>query len=117
SRGVFRIQRFTLMGRFAELVIEGTVTLAGRLDLEVTARTGNLGVSPVALRLLGLRLPAAGPIPLGLINEASGYLANRVIHLRVTGTVRSPVVQAQPVRLLTEEAVRFFLTRAVLPVP
>ena len=32
-------------------------------------------------------------------------------------TVRNPVVQVQPLRLLTEEAVRYFLTRAILPNP
>jgi hypothetical protein len=35
----------------------------------------------------------------------------------VRGTVRNPVVRVEPVSLLTEEAVRFFLNRALLPTP
>jgi hypothetical protein len=76
-----------------------------------------MGANPNFLRLLGLRIPAAGPIPVSLLLEASTYLSNRTIHLRVTGTVRSPVVQVQPVALLSDEVVRFFINRSSLPIP
>lgn len=117
NNGVFRLQRLTLANAYLQLVLEGTVTLSGRLNLETTARTGNVGVDSTALRLLGLQLPMVGPIPLGLINEVSNFLSNRIVHLQITGTTRSPVVRVNPVRFLTEEAVRFFLTRALLPIP
>jgi len=115
--GVFRLQRFTLANAYLRLVLEGNVTLTGRLDLEATAQTGNLGIHPGVLRLLRIRLPTVGPIPLALINEASALLSNRVAHLRITGTVSSPVVRVDPVRLLTEETVRFFLLRPIIGVP
>jgi hypothetical protein len=35
----------------------------------------------------------------------------------VAGTVRSPVIQVNPLPLLTEEAVRFFLNQANVPLP
>jgi hypothetical protein len=38
--------------------------------------------------------------------------SNRVIHARISGTTKSPRIQIEPIRLLTEEAVRFFLTGA-----
>jgi translocation and assembly module TamB len=117
DRGVVRVQRLTLSGSTLQLLIEGTLTLAGRLDLDVTANTGVVGVNPPALRLLGLRIPALGPIPVSLLLEATTYFSNRLIHLRVTGTVRSPSVQVEPMSLLTEEAVRFFVNRANLPIP
>jgi hypothetical protein len=117
SHGLVRIQRFTLEGGLLEMIIEGTLTLEGRLSLEVTARTDNLFYLPPALRLLGIRIPAAGALPVSLITEASILLANRVVHLRVTGTLRNPIVQVEPVRLLTEEAVRYFLTRSIVPRP
>jgi translocation and assembly module TamB len=117
ARGIVRVEQLTLVGRLAQLFIEGTVTLDGRLNLEVTARTAQLGVPEPLLAPLGLRLPAeAGPLPLSFLTRASGYLSNRVIHLRVTGTVRSPTVRIEPVSILTEEAVRFFLGRMALPV-
>ena len=37
--------------------------------------------------------------------------------LRVTGTVRSPVIRVEALPLLTEEAVRFFLRRTNVPLP
>jgi hypothetical protein len=111
--GVLRIQTLTLLGTYLRLFANGTVALAGRLDLQVTAQTGQFGPEPLLLRLLRVRLPAFGPIPLSLIVEATSYLSNRVINMHVTGTVRHPVVQVEPLRLLTEEAVRFFINRAV----
>jgi translocation and assembly module TamB len=116
-RGAVRIDQLTFSGSVLQLFLAGTVTLQGRLNLEVTANTGNLGVNPAFLRVLGLRVPAVGPIPVMLLMEASTYFSNRVVHLRVTGTVRSPVVTIEPLSLLTEEALRFFLNRANLPVP
>lgn len=118
ARGVVRVERLSLAGTFLQLLVEGTVSLeGGRLNLEATANTGQVGVNPAFLRLLGLRIPAVGPVPLTLVLQASSYLANRVIHLGVTGTVRNPVVRVEPVSLLTEEAVRFFLNRSNVPVP
>lgn len=117
ANGVFRVQQLALSSSFAQLVLDGTITLAGRLDLEATVRTVNLGVSPSALRLLGLRIPSIGPIPIGLILEITTALSNRILHYRITGTVRSPVVRVEPLRLLTEQAVRYFLLRELLPIP
>jgi hypothetical protein len=115
ARGVVRLQRWTLRGGILQLIVQGTITLAGRLNLEVTARSSAAGLLPPGLRLLGV--PAAGAMPLSLLTEASFLLAASVVHLRVTGTVRSPNVQFEPVRLLTEDAVRFFLAPARLIAP
>lgn len=112
ARGLVHVQQLSLQGSILQLFAEGTVTLQGRLDLEVLVNTGQLGPNPALLRLLGLRLPAAGPVPLALILEASDYLANRLIRLRVRGTIRSPVVRVDPVALVTDAAVRFFLRQA-----
>jgi hypothetical protein len=67
------------------------------------------------LRVLGRRLPPVGPVPLNLVVLATNQLSDRVVRFRVTGTVRHPVVQALPLSLLADEAVRFFLNRAILP--
>jgi translocation and assembly module TamB len=118
ARGVVHVKRLSMSNATLQMLIEGTVTLSGRLDLEATASTGTLGINPNALRLLGVRLPPVGPIPLGTIVQASAYLSNRVVHLRVTGTVKNPSVQIDPLPLLTEEAIRFFLGAAVgVPMP
>jgi hypothetical protein len=115
ANGILRIDRLSLTGSIVKLFVEGTVSLQGRLNLDVTASTGGVGPNPTVLRLIGLRLPAVGPIPLVLITQASNYLSFHTIHLSVLGTIRSPIVRVQPVQLLTEEAVRYFLTQAVMP--
>ena len=117
SRGAFHLQRLALMSPAVRLVLTGDVRLNGRLDLDATAQTGDVGVNTTGLRLLAQRVPAVGTIPVSLISQASALLANRVIHLRVTGTVRSPVVRIDPISLLSEEAVRLLLTRYLLPLP
>jgi hypothetical protein len=116
GNGVWRLSRMTLENNLAKLIIQGSITVQGRLDLDVTARTSSLGgLDPVLVRILGRRLPAIGPVPVGLIFRATELLANRVVHLRITGTTKDPQVQVEALRLLSEEAVRFFLTRALVP--
>jgi translocation and assembly module TamB len=117
ARGVVRIQRLSLDGRLSQLWVEGTVTLQGRLDLDVTANTGPSTLAPHLCRFLGLRGPLNGPVPVRLLTQANAFLTKRLLRLRVTGTVRSPVVRVEPLSLLTEEALRFFVTRALSVVP
>ncbi len=112
--GVFRIDSLNLEAPVAHLFVQGSVTLATRLDLEVIARTGNLGgVNPLLARILLNRIPIAGPVPVGLILQATNLFSNRVVNLHVTGTIRNPVVQVKPLQLLSDEAVRYFLNRAI----
>jgi translocation and assembly module TamB len=114
AHGLVRIPRLTVEGGILQMVVEGTVTVAGRLNLEVTSRTDNQTAVP-GLGLL--RAPASGTMPLSLLTEASILLANRVVRLRVTGSVHNPIIQVEPGRLLSEEAVRFFLRPAALLAP
>jgi translocation and assembly module TamB len=113
--GIFRIQRLALANPGAQIFAEGTVRTTGSLDLDVVAHTGQVGPDSRGLALFALRIPALGPIPIGLIRDVSAFLSNRTIRLSVTGTASNPVVRVNTGALLSEEAVRFFLTRYVLP--
>jgi hypothetical protein len=117
SGGVFRISELTLESALVRMLLQGSVVLRGsgasRLDLEVTAQTSKAGINPVLLRLLLRALPPVGPVPVGLVLRASDLLADRVLHFRISGTASAPVVVIEPIRLLSEQAVRFFLTRAL----
>ncbi len=117
GNGVFRVQRLTLSGRTLNVFADGTVSTAGRLNLEVIASTRTMGASAPTLRLLGLRLPAIGPVPVALLLEATNYLSNTSVHLLVGGSVRSPVVRVEPLPTITEAAARFFLLQANVPLP
>ncbi|QJW93550.1 AsmA-like C-terminal region-containing protein [Frigoriglobus tundricola] len=109
--GLVRVQRIALSNPAAQVFAEGTITTAGRVDLNVVAHTGTIGPEARGLRLLGLRLPTVGPVPIGLIQDVSDFLSNRTVRLSVTGTTSNPIVRVNVGALLTEEAVRFFLSR------
>ena len=113
TRGVFRIQRLALVSPNAQLFAEGNISLAGRVDMNVVAHTGTIGPSSRGLRLFGLRVPAFGPVPIGLIRDVSDFLSNRTVRLSITGTVSDPKVQVNVAALITEQAVRFFVSRYV----
>lgn len=115
DRGVWRIQRLALEGNTMSLFIDGTMTLAGRLRLAAVAQTGNIGLPTQRLRLLGLRIPAFGPVPVTVAIEVSNLLSNRVIYMTIGGTVHNPSIRVRPLPILTQEAVRFFLYRSILP--
>jgi hypothetical protein len=115
AKGVFRVERLALANPTAQLFAEGTISLHGPLDLDVVAHTGTIGPGVRGLQLFGLRLPAIGPIPLTLIQDVTAFLSNRTIRMTVNGTVDNPIVRVNVGALLTEQAVRFFLTRYVLP--
>jgi hypothetical protein len=117
TRGVIRVQRLALSGATSGVMLEGTVNLQGRLDLEATATSGNLWANLGTVSLLGTRIPRLGPLPLSLVLEASRSLSHRIVHLRVVGTLHSPIIRVEPTSLLTEEAIRFLLSRASVPLP
>lgn len=115
SNGVFRVQRLALANPSAQLFAEGTITTGGRIDMNVVAHTGTIGPDVPGLRLFGLRLPAFGPVPVTLIRDVSDFLSNRTVRLTITGQTSNPVVKVNVGALLTDQAVRFLLSRYVLP--
>jgi hypothetical protein len=109
ARGVIQVRRLALRGSLLRVLIEGTVALQGRLDLEVTASPNPLGGDRSALGRLIARLPPAGAIPLTLLAEAATLLSPRLLHLRVSGSVRNPTVRVETLTALTEDVLRFVL--------
>jgi hypothetical protein len=115
SGGVFRVERLALANPGAQLYADGTVSTSGRVDLNVVAHTGSLGPEAPGLRLLGVSLPAFGPLPLTFIQTVSDFFSNRTVRLTITGTTDNPVVRVNVAALLSEEAIRFLLAKYVVP--
>lgn len=110
AKGQFRIERLGLTGPQSRLFLDGTVGVrTGRLDLDVTAVTGQVGLNAGLLRGYAVRALAAGAVPAQVAIEVSRLLSNRTIRARVTGTIDQPVVNVNVAGLLTEAAVLFFL--------
>jgi hypothetical protein len=116
NNGVVRIEQLALQGNNVQVFVDGTMNLEQRLNLNVVAKTGDIGWPTARLGPIGLRVPPVGPVPLVVLQEASALLSNRVVYLEVTGTPRSPVIRARPLQILSDEALRFFLNRANLPI-
>ncbi len=111
DRGIIRIQRLALSNALVMVLIEGNISSQGQMDLEATARTGSLSVLPEAMRNLGLKMPAIGAVPLEVISQATGALAAGILHYKITGNYKNPIVKSVPLTLLTEESLRFFFGR------
>jgi hypothetical protein len=116
SKGVFRIQQLTLEAPSLRIFAEGNVTTAGRLDIFINALTGQIGGNPQLIRLTGLTLPI-GPIPITMLTRLSKDLSNRVVRLRVGGSIRAPTVQVNAAALLSESVVRYFLSTSGASMP
>jgi uncharacterized protein involved in outer membrane biogenesis len=110
AKGQFRIERLAMTGASSSLFLDGTIgARTGRLDLDVVATTGQVGLNAGLLRGYAVRTLAAGSVPVQVALEVSRLLSNRTIRARVTGTLNQPIVNVNLAGVLTEEAVRFFL--------
>jgi hypothetical protein len=56
-------------------------------------------------------MPAIGAVPLEMISQVTNTLAAGILHFKIQGTYKDPIVRSVPLTLLTEEALRFFLGR------
>jgi hypothetical protein len=104
--GVVRIERLSLQGGPGDLYATGTVTTQGRLGVDVHASARWVGMSA---NRLPLSTVTAGPAR--VVGRVSNSLTRNLIHVRVNGTIQAPIVQIMPVRMLEEDALRFFLGR------
>ncbi len=117
ARGVVHLQQFTLSGTGSRLLVSGTVSTAGRLNLDVVSAPRTNLVEPLLQRYLAVPVLAANPLTLPLFLRANAGITNRMIFLHVAGTVRNPVIQVQAVPQLGQEALFYFAgsTGLVLP--
>jgi hypothetical protein len=105
AQGVVRVERLAFQEGPLQLYADGNVTLAGRVNLDMTANTGKLGNMAAAL---GWRVPATGTIAQDMLVRATTALSPQLVHLHIRGTFREPTIQVAPLPLLTEQALRFF---------
>lgn len=114
ANGVWRISELSLTGRQAELFASGTVTLAGRLNLQIVAASLSVDQCTEVLETILLFVPVAGPIPLGVLTDIADVLEDRSIALSVRGTLQRPRVQVRPLETITLEAIRYLVRKGAL---
>ena len=110
------VEPLTLEGRLAQVHGTGTVSLDGKLNLEMLINTNQI-IPQTGQALVGL-IPGLRNA-LGRNQEASlqvtNFLSNRLLKLRVTGTVWNPSVALDPGISVANTAVSFFSGVLKLP--
>jgi hypothetical protein len=111
GNGIVYLDRVTMSAATAHILVEGTATLKGRLNLQVMAKTDESGPADKLLELADSPLMLAVPAPIAIVAKANDALKDRVIHLRVGGTTARPAIRLEPTRQLGQEAVKFFMNQ------
>lgn len=109
ANGVVTIDQLALRQHNVQVLMEGTSTLDGRLSLQLVASTGDQSPTEGLTSLIDSPLMLAAPAPVALLAKANEMMKNRVVHVHVAGTAQRPILQLQPGKTLTQDAIRFFL--------
>lgn len=109
ANGQLIVEMLTLQGRIVQLHATGTIGFDTQLNLEVLINTNQI-IPETGQALVGL-IPGLRET-LGRGGEASlrvaNYLSNRLLKLRVTGTLKNPSVSVDSSILVADTAVSFF---------
>lgn len=114
--GATRINRLELVSQRARIVGSGAVLFNGGLDLDLAAFTGRTSVRGRGGEYLAAQLLVAANPSAAVLYRINRLLSDRVIAVKVTGTVSALLSRVKPAPTLTAEAARFLL-EGVVPVP
>ena len=109
ANGQLNVNTLSLAGRIAQLHATGTVGIDGRLDLEVLVNTSQ--IIPQTGKALAALIPGLGSLSgrgRNVTTQFAGFLSNRLLKLRVTGTLLNPSVSNDPSVGVGDSAVSFF---------
>ncbi len=108
--GLVYIDELALHQSNVQVLVSGSATMEGNLNMDVVASTGSDSPTDQLLTLLDSPLMLAAPAPVALVAKANELLKDRVVRVHVTGTASQPTMRIQPGKQLSQDAVRFFLT-------
>ena len=114
--GGTRFNKIELVSQRARIWGSGTVRHNGGLDMDFTAFTGNTSVRGRGGELLAAQLLANANPTTAVLVRVNQLLSDRVIAVKVSGTISAPVTRIKPGPTLTAEAARFLLA-GVVPNP
>ncbi len=107
--GLLRIDSLTLAKSGMLVLMDGSSTLDGRLDLNVVAYTSQDGPADKLLSFADSPVMLAVSAPVALVAKANEAMKDRTIHVHVGGTSARPTVRLQPAKSLSQDALRFFV--------
>jgi hypothetical protein len=114
--GATRLNRLELVSQRARIWGAGSIRHNGGLDMDFTAFTGNTSVRGRGGEFLAAQLLTNLNPTTAVLVRINQLLSDRVIAVKVAGTLSSPTVTLKPGPTLTAEAARFLLV-GVVPQP
>jgi hypothetical protein len=113
ANGVITLDQLNLMASNVRIVMDGTATLRGNLNLFVSAYTSETGPADRILDFANSPIMLAAPAPVAVVAKINDALKDRTIHVNVGGTLAQPLVRLQPGRQLQQEALRFLVNSSL----
>ncbi len=95
------------------VLMDGSATLDGRLDFDVTAVTSKSGPADGLLAFADSPIMLAAAAPVALLAKANEAMKDRVIHVQVAGVGARPVLRLQPAKTLSQDALRFLVANTL----
>ncbi|QDT04812.1 Dicarboxylate transport [Rubripirellula lacrimiformis] len=110
GNGLVHIDEMALHQSNVQVILTGTATTEGRLNMDVVASTKSDSPTDGLVSLMNSPLMMAAPAPVALLVRANEMLKDRVVNVHVGGTANHPTLRLQPGKQLSQSAVQFFLT-------
>ena len=116
DNGRVEVKNLNFSSSLASVAITGFVFVDGRLDLGVAARVERFNQPTILDEFADSPLSGFGLTPTSFFIQAADFLSDRVVFLKVSGTVNRPQVRVDTAQQLREETIRYFLRGSqVLP--
>ncbi len=110
--GIVHVDQMFLANSDLQMEVNGRLWLGGRIDLDVTAHTGEFEATTALGQLIRTPLRFIQPVGIGLLIRANDFLERRLLFFKVGGTIRNPIVRPRAGEFLSQELVLFFLDEA-----
>jgi len=109
DNGRVEVKNLNLSSSLANVAITGSVFIDGRLNLGVAGRIERFNQPTLIEELAGSPLTLIRGTPVSLFAQAAEFISDRVVFLKVGGTVNRPQVRVDTRQQLREETIRYFL--------
>ena len=107
SNNQVNVKQFNFTSSLVKIAITGQAFLDGRLNLSAAARVENLQQPTLLDELAGS--PLASLSPLAAASNASEFLSERLVFIKISGNFKRPQVRVDTGQQLKNEAIRYFL--------
>lgn len=113
ANGVVTVDQFHLMASDIRVVVDGTASLAGRLNLNAAAYISESGPADRLIEFANSPIMLATPAPVAVLVKVNDALKDKTIFVNVGGSAAHPVITPRPGRMLGQNAVQFLISSAM----